>query len=163
MKCTAHPNVETNLACGKCGTPICPKCLVHTPVGARCRDCAGLKRLPTYQVATTQYLKAIAIGLALALALGIAWSWLRAWVPYFGILGIFVAAGAGYLIGEAISRSINRRRGTVLQIIGGICFVLTYAVSNVEYSSGSGLAFYFSPFSILALIVGVVVAVSRLR
>jgi len=50
---------------------------VHTPVGARCKKCAGLKRLPTYQVATTQYLKATGVGLALALALGIGWGWLR--------------------------------------------------------------------------------------
>jgi hypothetical protein len=163
MKCTAHPNVETGLTCGKCGTPICPKCLVHTPVGARCKECAGLKRLPTYQVATTQYLKAAVVGLALALALGIAWGWLRGSVPYFGIFGIFVAAGAGYLIGEAITRSVNRRRGTILQVIGGISFVLTYAVSNVEYSSETGPAFYFSPYGILALVVGVVVAVGRLR
>ena len=163
MKCAAHPSVETNLACGKCGTAICPKCLVHTPVGARCKNCAGLKRLPTYQVATTQYLKAALVGLALALALGIAWGWLRGLVPYFGIFGIFVAAGAGYLIGEAISRSVNLRRGTILQIIGGISFVLTYIVSNIQYSSASGLAFYFNPYGILALVVGVVVAASRLR
>jgi hypothetical protein len=163
MKCAAHPNVDTGLACGKCGKPICPKCLVHTPVGARCKDCAGLKRLPTYQVATTQHLRAALVGLALALALGIAWGWLRALVPYFGLFGIFVAAGAGYLIGEAISRSVNRRRGTILQVIVGISFVLTYAVSNMEYSSESGLAFYFSPYGILALVVGVVVAVGRLR
>lgn len=163
MKCAAHPNVETNLACGKCGTPICPKCLVHTPVGARCKDCAGLKRLPTFQVSPQQHLTAVVVGLALALALGIAWGLLRGLVPLFSLFGIFVAVGVGYAIGEVISRSVNRRRGPLLQVIGGICFALSYLVSNVGFSSDSGLTFYFSFYGILALVVGVVVAVSRLR
>ena len=39
FKCARHPSVETTLRCGRCETPICPRCLVHTPVGARCPDC----------------------------------------------------------------------------------------------------------------------------
>lgn len=163
MKCATHPDVETNLACGKCGIPICPKCLVHTPVGARCKACAGLKRLPTFQVSPKQHLIAVAVGLALALALGIGWGLLRELIPLFSLFGIFLAAGAGYAIGEGISRSVNRRRGPFLQVISGTCFALSYLVSNVGLSSTSGLTFSFDPYSVLALVVGVVVAVSRLR
>lgn len=162
MKCTAHPNVETNLACGKCGTPICPKCLVHTPVGARCRECANLKRLPVFEISPQQYVKAVGLGLALAVAVGIAWGWFRELIPFFGFFGIIVAGGVGYLIGEAISRSINRKRGTVLQVIGGVCFAISYVVSNLGFSE-SGFTFYFNPWGILALGVGVFVATSRLR
>ena len=50
MKCAAHPDTETGLSCGRCDTPICPRCLVETPVGARCRKCANVRRLPTYSV-----------------------------------------------------------------------------------------------------------------
>ena len=32
------------LRCGRCETPICPRCLVGTPVGARCPTCARVKR-----------------------------------------------------------------------------------------------------------------------
>ncbi len=35
MKCATHPEVDTNLRCGKCGKPICLRCLVQTPVGDR--------------------------------------------------------------------------------------------------------------------------------
>jgi len=59
MKCATHPQVETNLRCGKCGKLICPKCMIQTPVGARCLDCARLYKLPTYQVSTKYYLRAI--------------------------------------------------------------------------------------------------------
>ncbi|WJW66975.1 hypothetical protein OZ401_000221 [Candidatus Chlorohelix allophototropha] len=38
--CKRHPTIETGLKCGRCGTPICPRCMVYTPVGVRCPDCA---------------------------------------------------------------------------------------------------------------------------
>ncbi len=37
--CKRHPRVETGLKCGRCGTPICPQCMVYSPVGLRCPDC----------------------------------------------------------------------------------------------------------------------------
>src|SRR5438105_1306711 len=45
VPCAANPDVQTTLRCGRCETPICPRCLVSTPVGARCRSCAQVKRL----------------------------------------------------------------------------------------------------------------------
>src|SRR5207248_9680104 len=44
LRCARHPNVETVLRCGRCETPICPRCLIPTPVGARCPTCAQVKR-----------------------------------------------------------------------------------------------------------------------
>ena len=40
MRCAKHPDVETSISCGRCGTPVCVKCMVHTDVGVRCRNCA---------------------------------------------------------------------------------------------------------------------------
>jgi hypothetical protein len=39
--CARHPQVETMLRCGRCDTPICPRCMVHSGVGIRCPDCAA--------------------------------------------------------------------------------------------------------------------------
>ena len=39
MRCAYHPGTETELTCGRCDKPICPRCLVHTEVGIRCPDC----------------------------------------------------------------------------------------------------------------------------
>jgi membrane associated rhomboid family serine protease len=39
--CYRHPNRETNVACSNCERPICPDCMVDTPVGMRCPECAG--------------------------------------------------------------------------------------------------------------------------
>src|SRR3990170_1837286 len=33
--CARHPDTETGLLCGRCETPICPRCVVMTDVGAR--------------------------------------------------------------------------------------------------------------------------------
>lgn len=33
--------VATQLTCAGCAAPICPSCLVRTPVGLKCRDCTG--------------------------------------------------------------------------------------------------------------------------
>jgi hypothetical protein len=167
MKCATHNDVETGLACGKCGTPICPKCLVETPVGARCRECANIRRLPTYNIRPVQYAKAVAAGLAIAIVVGVAWAWLRiaVQIPFFGLMtALLLAAGAAYVIAEVVSRVINRKRGVPLQVIAGACFVLSYLVSNV-WLSGNALTFFasFNLIDILIVIVGIAVSTARLR
>ncbi len=82
-RCKRHPEIETNLSCGKCGDPICPKCMVQTPVGARCPSCARLSRVPTYRVSGIYYLRAIGAGLGLAVVCGLLWGFLRAFIPFF--------------------------------------------------------------------------------
>jgi hypothetical protein len=167
MKCATHNDVETGLACGKCGTPICPKCLVETPVGARCRACANVRRLPTYSIKPVQYIKAVAAGLAIAIVVGVAWAWLRiaVQIPFFGLMtALLLAAGAAYVIAEVVSRVINRKRGVPLQVIAGACFVVSYLVSNV-WLSGNALTFFasFNLIDILIVIVGIAVSTARLR
>lgn len=166
MKCAAHPATETGLSCGRCDTPICPKCLVETPVGARCRKCANVRRLPTYNVTRVQYVKAVAAGVGIAILVGVAWGWIRIAVEsIFGLLAaLLLAAGAAWAISEVVSRVINRKRGTPLQVVAAACFVLSYLVSNVWVTGGSlGLFMFFDPFDILIVIAGIAVAVVRLR
>lgn len=162
MQCARHPNIETNLTCGKCGTPICPKCLVQTPVGIRCKKCAHLNRLPTYQVSTLYYLKAAGAGAGIAIVCGFVWGLLDIVVPFI-ILSLLIAAGAGYAIGEIISLSVNRKRGTGLAIIGGAAAVLSsviaiFGVPLILPVGGSSLL-----FGIIALVIAVATAVIRLR
>lgn len=39
--CARHPQTETLLKCGRCDTPMCPRCMIHADVGIRCPDCAA--------------------------------------------------------------------------------------------------------------------------
>lgn len=136
MQCATHPAVETDLACGRCGKPICPRCLVHTPVGARCRECANVRRIPTYNVSTGTLSRALGGALAGGAALGIAW-WLFNPISYF-FFGILAGLAVGYGVGETVSWATNRRAGPPLQATAvagvilayGVRIALLFAVSN---------------------------------
>ncbi len=163
MRCADHPNIETNLRCGKCEKPICPKCLVQTPVGARCRECAQLKRIPTYNITVGQYGKAIFVALALGIVTGIIWSQLQSFLSFLYI-DFIAALLAGYVIGELTSLSINKRRGTKLQIVAGVAVVISYLTSRADIVNGSLKIFVdFNIWSLFALFIGIVVAINKLR
>lgn len=126
-------------------------------MGARCSECAALKRLPTYEITPLQYLKAVAVGSGLAIALGITWTFLWKLIPIY-FLNLFLAAGVGYALGEVISISVNHKRGIGLQIIGSFCVALSY---TVVYLSPWGVVFRL--YDLLVLAVGIFVVVGRLR
>ncbi len=160
MKCATHPEVETDLRCGKCGKAICPSCMVQTPVGARCPDCARLRKLPTFSVSTQYYLGAIVVGLGMAIVGGIVWRVVIDFVPLF-YLNFLLAPAAGSAIGEVVSLSVNRKRGKGLAVIASVAVVISYLISVF-----SPWRFAFSLFSIsrlgldlLALIIGIFAAV----
>ncbi|MBA7642523.1 hypothetical protein ES703_50218 [subsurface metagenome] len=157
MRCATHPDVETNLRCGKCGKPICPKCMVQTPVGARCPDCAKLYKLPTFRVSTQYYLRAIGTGLGMAIGCGIVWGVVMGLVSFF-YLNFLLACGVGYAIGEVISLSVNRKRGTGLAVIAGTAVVISYLVNIF-----SPWGLHFGLLDLLALALGIFIAVTRLR
>lgn len=162
MKCATHPAVETNLRCGKCGKPICPKCLVQTPVGARCPDCARLGKLPTYRVSIPYYLRAIGTGLGMGIVCGLVWGAIGWVVPFFSF-NLLLAPGAGYAIGEVVSRSVNRKRGTGLAVVAGIAVVISYLISVFLFPGGLPVGLFNILYHLVALALGVFVAVSRLR
>jgi hypothetical protein len=168
LKCATHPDVETNLRCGKCGKPICPRCMVQTPVGARCRDCARLHKLPTYRLSPAQYLRASGAALGTAIAAGAVWGIIQSYLRsgLFLIIGIAVGYGVGIAIGEVISRSVNRKRGSWLPVIGVaaivICYGVVWLVSFLRFG-------FFVPngyqitFTLMAVGYGSFTAVVRLR
>src|SRR5579885_2360267 len=128
MQCATHPDVETALECGKCGTPICPRCLVQTPVGARCRDCANLRRPVLYTV--SPLLLARAVGAAVGI--GLLWAWLLPNLARtLGFLVFIAAAGYGWLVAEVMGRVAKRRRGTAMRVTAVTSCVLVYLVHNL--------------------------------
>ncbi len=151
MYCARHSKIETNLKCGKCDKPICPKCTVQTPVGARCSDCAGRTRLPVFQVSTVDYLKASGIALGIAVVIGVLWVIAE---PYLQGFSYLIAVFAGYAIGEIVSLGVNRKRSKGLQIISGISVVICVGVA---------IAFnvYFGLYALFAVGIGVFLAVNK--
>ena len=162
MKCAYHPDVETNLRCGKCGKPICPKCMVQTPVGARCPDCAKLSKLPTYRVSTQYYLRAVGTGLGMAIVCGLVWGVVIGLVPFF-YLNLLLAPGFGYAIGEVVSLSVNRKRGIGLATVAGIAVAMSYLASILLFPWGFPFSLFNLVLDLIAVALGIFVAVIRLR
>jgi hypothetical protein len=165
MRCATHPDVETNLRCGKCGKPICPKCMVDTPVGARCRDCAKVSRAPTFRLSTAYYLRAAGAALGMAIIIGVVWGFIESLLP-FRFFTLIIGAGIGWAIGEVVGLVVNRKRGTWLAVIGSLGVVVAYGITFAVELFRLGFI-YFSGFNILftlgAIAIGIYIAVMRLR
>lgn len=177
LACATHPDVVTYLRCGKCDKPICPRCLVQTPVGARCRECAQLRSLPQFRVSSGHYLRAAGASLGIGAVGGFVWGLL----PFGGFLAFMISAGLGYLIGEGVNRATNRRVDLGIKTIAALGVVLASIVSRgggawlfaLGYlTQGSieplGKLFIFSslglvsnPLSWLAIALGIYMAVRQ--
>ena len=154
-RCYVHPDVETGLRCGNCERPICVQCVVHHPVGIRCRECAQFRKPPQFNVPSSYYARAIGAGLGIAVAGAVGLALLFLLLPFGGLFTLMGLVGIGYLIGEGISRAVNRKQCRGLQYIaGGSVLLSALLLGGLILSSLYGL---------LALAAAVYVAVSRLR
>jgi hypothetical protein len=161
VRCARHPDVETALRCGRCGTPICPRCLVQTPVGARCPKCARLYKLPTFRVSPAYYLRAAGTALVMAAVIGVIWGVFNNFVAFFW-LNLVLAAAIGYAIGEVVGLSVNRKRGRWLAVVGGAGVAAAYLV-NIFTFGRVPFDFVRIALDLVSVGVGIYVAVGRLR
>ena len=129
MQCATHPDVETDLGCSRCGKPICPRCLVHTPVGARCRDCANVRRIPTYNLGGETFARAAIGALVAGIGIGVIWGIFNPLTGFF--FGIIAGLAIGFGVGEGVSLATNRKAGPPLQAIAiagvGLAYVIRVA------------------------------------
>ena len=116
--CARHPKVETVLRCASCGTPICPRCMVTTPVGMKCRQCALGAMSVLYQPSPVQ--------MALVLLVSAAVGAVAGWAVEFsiGFLTLFLAIAYGAFAGETILRVCGRKRGLRVEIPAALGMVL---------------------------------------
>ena len=161
MQCANHPDVETGLTCSKCGKPICPKCMIQTPVGARCSQCAKLKKLPTFQLSHANLAKATMAGLGAALVSGIIWYLISHFVFHGLLSNILLAAALGYGTGQIVSLSANRKRGLPLKIVASISVLIAYIMGNYV-----AIPFHFilnfNLMNLIAIAIGIYMAVFQL-
>jgi hypothetical protein len=162
MQCARHPKVETALSCGKCGTPICPNCTIHGPVGLRCRDCASLKSSALYQVRPERFALAAVLGLAAGTFVGVL---LQAISGMFLFFLLFIGPAIGGAVGEIILRASGRKRGLKLEILAGSSVLVGAVLSQVLF--GHWRYLLHSPTSLVLYLVAVGLtasaAVGRIR
>lgn len=167
LRCARHRNIETVLRCGRCETPICPRCQVPTPVGARCRTCARVKRLALV-AKPKELLRAAGMGLAVAMVGGVVLDM----VPFVTLLGL---AFLGFAAGEAVSVGANRKQGVALGVVAIACLFVGYTLSPFLRGLLAGTilpldllpfrvaAMLFDPMRLLGLGVGGLLAWMRAR
>ena len=152
-RCINHPDAQTNLTCSKCGDPICTRCMVHAPVGVRCPKCAQVKPLPTFEVTRVLLLRAIGVGAVSGVAGGVIFGLFSPILLSFPLLSLAAMAGLGHLIEEAISASVNRKRGRALKYVAAGSVVIAFVVI---------LPFVFTTvWLLMGLGIGVYMAVNR--
>jgi hypothetical protein len=175
MRCARDPSVETYLRCGQCEKPICPRCLIQTPVGAKCRECAQLRRLPMFDIKPLDYLKGLGGGLAAGIGGGLAMILIQMTVPFLGIFGLMMAAGIGYGVGEGIAWATRRKQGRWLAIMAALCvpagmilawalvFMFRGADPTLAVIGGAAQVFRGSLWSLLSVGFGAAIAYFRVR
>lgn len=112
LYCYVHPNRPTTLRCNRCERPICAQCAVRTPTGYRCKECVKSQQKVFDTAQWYDYLIAFVVA---AIAAGIASALVALLSGFFyGLLILFLAPGAGVVIGNVILRFIRNRRSRAL-------------------------------------------------
>jgi hypothetical protein len=144
--CYRHPSRETAISCANCERPICTDCMVYTPVGIKCPDCARLPRSAIVRLKPDRAARTIAAAAVGGLVLGIGILVLQAAV------GLFFTLILGYLIGIAMSEIVlwgsgRYRSPTTAAIAVGGCiwtyvvpYVLFYGVNLGDVARSASLA-----------------------
>jgi hypothetical protein len=126
-RCANHPNVETLVSCSNCGKPICTDCMVHAPVGVKCRDCARMPRSALVRLKPEKAATAIAAALGAAVLMGIAVGALLG--TGFGFFSFIVAFGVGAAMAEVVTRTSGHYRGRESGAIAAGGSLLTYVIA----------------------------------
>lgn len=165
LYCSNHKDIETTLRCAKCDKPICGKCVVFTDVDTRCRECARLQRIPTYNVSPIYLVRGLVGGLAIGVAAGFTLALLlTVGLPgqlgrVAGIVGPLAIIAIGYTVGETVTLVTNKKRGPALQAVGVASLVVGYLVLEAL----TPWLIIGSLFGIIAAIVAIAIVVGRLQ
>jgi hypothetical protein len=156
VECPRDPGVETALRCQQCDQPICPRCLIQSPVGAKCRDCARVVRSPIYTVRGAQLARSVAVAVIGGLVTGLIWGFVL--LPFtFGFLSIFLGAGLGYAFTRMLEWASGRKRGPVMIWLAVAGIGLAWAVTLLFVPFRVGL------YGLVAVGIGVYWAYQNLR
>ena len=156
VECPRDPGVETALRCSRCETPICPRCLVQTPVGARCKNCARVSHSPIYVLSGQHIVRAALASIIGGVIMGLIWGFIL--LPFtVGFLSIFIGAGLGYAFTRLLELATNRKRGPA---------VVAFAIVGIMIAWG--MQFLFVPprialYGLVAVGVAIYFAYQKLR
>jgi len=100
--CYRHADRETWVTCGRCGKPLCPDCMMHGPVGVRCRECL----VPQGTTGTAGTLDPDRVKKAVTAAIVLALIWTIVIVAVALFIGALTTPGAFGGMHREISRGV---------------------------------------------------------
>lgn len=153
-RCNSSEHENANIFCVRCDVSVCPKCIVHSPVGVRCISCGKssltvLNKMSIGLFGMTLFISSAA-GIIIGCILMIMSSMYLYWIHWIGM--IFAA----YAISEIVYKVSGYKRGLKVQFIG--FFALTICICIQLFFSG-----YVSVFTLLIGIVSFYLVVLKLR
>lgn len=128
--CAYHPGRLTMVTCSACAKPLCPDCMVFSAVGIKCRECAKMPRSSRVTLKSGRLMRAVAAGLGAGTAVGFVYYYILGSIGFFFFF-IFVAAGIGYLVGEAVSRASGRYHGLQTAVVAAFSTVWAFVFPPV--------------------------------
>ncbi len=162
--CARHPQVETYLRCGRCDTPICPRCLIQTPVGARCPECGNITRLPTFDITPVFFARGFAAAMVAGALVGGVWGGLKGPLGFGFLFAVLLGFAAGWAVSEVVSLATNRKRGLGLQVSAVAGVALAFLIQ--DFIAEDTFVFARSVIrqsDLILLIVGAIFAAVRLK
>jgi len=130
-----------------------------TDVGARCPTCAPSRKLPQFEVGPVYLLRGAAAALVSGVAVGGLWRLILA--ESLGFFSLIVAIVLGYAVAESVSWATGRKSGPPLQVTAAAGVALAYVTRNLLL--GISVVPTNDLYGYVAVILGIVVAVNRLR
>jgi hypothetical protein len=130
LRCAYHTGRVTLVTCSACGKPLCPDCMVFSAVGIKCRDCARAPRSARVNLKGGRLIRAVVAGLIVGTGVGFAYYYILGSIGFF-FLFFFVAAGIGYLVGEAVRRASGYYRGMQTAAVAAVSTVWAFVFPPV--------------------------------
>ena len=174
--CLRHPEVASNLRCGRCGDLICPQCMVQSPVGARCPECANIGQAPIFRATSVEMTRIIGLSVIGAIGFGIGFA-LVGWVlrslstSDFGvsfkiatiIMGALIGL-SGMPIGEYVRRAGKFKLDKRLRIVAALTVLAAWIVGQIVANFlDVPILLFTNIISVIGLGIGVYIAMNRVR
>ena len=169
--CLRHPNVQSNLRCGRCGVLICPQCMMQSPVGARCPACSKIGQAPIFRANSLEMTTTIALSALSALGFGTAYAvivWLLWNLPFNfqigNVLASLIVGLAGAPVGDFVRRAGKYKLDTRLRYIAAFTMFLAWLIGiNVATLLGLPGGLFTNIIALIGLAIGVYIAMNRVR
>lgn len=169
--CLRHPGVLSNLRCGRCNDLICPQCMVQSPVGARCPDCANIGQAPIFRATSVELARMIGLSLIAAAAFGFGyavavWVMWKVGIPFriAVVVSSVIVGMSGAPLGDIVRRAGKYKLDKRLRAVAAATVLLAWLFAQFAIGwLGVGGLIFVNIVSYLGLGVGVYIAMNRVR